>query len=126
LNEASLELLLLYAHTGKRRDAIAGLAMRPREGASDHDVLSVAAIYAALGDHDHAIAVLEKGVGARTALAFVFADPRLDPLRYDPRFHQLLRRINLPRDSTCQCAASGLRERPSRYLHLRTGNFNPS
>src|SRR5262249_31945058 len=70
--------------------------MGPVDGAWEQDVLSIASIYAALGDHDSAITVLEKGVGAHSALAFIFGDPRLDPLRSDPRFRQLLRRVNLP------------------------------
>lgn len=92
----SLPLLLLYARTGKRREAVAGLTARPRDGALDKDVLGVASIYAALGDHDHAVAVLEMAVDARSTLAYIFADPRLDPLRTDDRFQQLLRRAKIP------------------------------
>lgn len=95
-NDGSLQTLLLYACTGKQGQALAGLTGRPRDGALDHDVLGVASIYAALGNRDRAIAILEKGLETRSTLAFIFVDPRLDPLRSDPRFHRLLRRANLP------------------------------
>jgi TolB-like protein/DNA-binding winged helix-turn-helix (wHTH) protein/Tfp pilus assembly protein PilF len=91
----SLQLLELYAHTGKRRDALEGLTRGSKDGPLDHDTLGIASIYAALGDHDRAIAVLEKGVETRSTLAYTFVDPRLDPLRSDPRFQKLLRRTHL-------------------------------
>jgi serine/threonine protein kinase/TolB-like protein/Tfp pilus assembly protein PilF len=54
-------------------------------------------IYIALGDHDRAFAELEKDYENRSeALAWLKVDPRLDPLRADPRFTDLLRRIGLP------------------------------
>ncbi|HEX7996848.1 MAG TPA: protein kinase [Pyrinomonadaceae bacterium] len=54
-------------------------------------------IYIALGDHDRAFAELEKDYESRSeALAWLKVDPRLDPLRSDPRFTDLLRRVGLP------------------------------
>jgi serine/threonine protein kinase/TolB-like protein/Tfp pilus assembly protein PilF len=54
-------------------------------------------IYIALGDHDRAFAELEKDYENRSeALAWLKVDPRLDPLRSDPRFTDLLRRVGLP------------------------------
>jgi tetratricopeptide (TPR) repeat protein len=95
-DEGSSQVLLIYALTGKQREATAGLATRGRDGTLDLDVLGVASIYAALGDHDHAVAVIEKAVDARSTLAYIFADLRLDPLRTDHRFQQLLRRAKIP------------------------------
>lgn len=92
----SLQLLLIYSRTGKQHEAIAGLATRPRDGALDHDIFGTAGIYAALGDRDRAIAILEEAVETRSILAFNFADPRLDSLRTDRRFQQLLRRAKIP------------------------------
>jgi TolB-like protein/DNA-binding winged helix-turn-helix (wHTH) protein/Tfp pilus assembly protein PilF len=92
----SLQLLRLYAVTGKRRVALQGLSAMPKDGVLDHDKLGAASIYTALGDQDHAIAILEKAVETRSIFAFTFVDPRLDPLRSNPRFQQLLRRAHLP------------------------------
>ncbi len=52
---------------------------------------------ARLGDSDAAFHWLEKMYEARDgSLTFLHADPRLDPLRSDPRFDDLLRRIGFP------------------------------
>ncbi|HEX8495181.1 MAG TPA: protein kinase [Pyrinomonadaceae bacterium] len=54
-------------------------------------------IYVALGDYDRAFAELEKDYENRSeALAWLKVDPRLDPLRSDPRFTDLQRRVGLP------------------------------
>ena len=56
----------------------------------------VAAIYAALGEKDEALARLEKAYEERDAwMVYLALDPRLDGLRSDPRFTNLLRRMNL-------------------------------
>jgi len=58
--------------------------------------LGFARIYAGLGDKDEAFAWLEKGYEERsTPLYFLKVDPIWDPLRSDPRFNDLLRRIGL-------------------------------
>ncbi len=58
--------------------------------------LSFARIYAGLGDKEQAFAWLEKGYEERsTPLYFLKVDPIWDPLRSDPRFNDLLRRIGL-------------------------------
>jgi TolB-like protein/Tfp pilus assembly protein PilF len=51
-------------------------------------------IYAGLGEKDKAFEWLEKGYGDRSIFA-IKADPIYDPLRSDPRFADLLRRMNL-------------------------------
>jgi len=66
------------------------------DGSLDHETLGVADIYSTLGDHDRAITVLKHGLETRSTLAFIFVDPRLDPLRSDVRFQQLLRRARVP------------------------------
>jgi hypothetical protein len=58
---------------------------------------AVALIYTALGDKNRAFLWLEKAYRDRYwMMAFFKVDPRLDPLRSDPRFADLLRRIGLP------------------------------
>ena len=57
----------------------------------------VARIYTALGSKDEAFRWLEIGYQGREALmVFLKIDPRLDALRSDPRFRDLLRRMNFP------------------------------
>jgi len=56
----------------------------------------VAAIYAALGEKDEALARLERAYDERDAwMDYLGLDPRLDSLRSDARFINLLRRMNL-------------------------------
>ena len=57
----------------------------------------VAEAYANLGDKDEALRWLEKGYREHDAwLALLKVWPRLDPLRSDPRFQNLLQRMNFP------------------------------
>ena len=56
-----------------------------------------ARIYAALGEFQQALHWLETAYQERSApMAFLKIDPQLDNLRSEPRFHDLLRRINFP------------------------------
>ncbi len=55
-----------------------------------------AVIYAYLGEKDQAFEQLGKAYEERDFnLAFLKVEPRWDPLRDDPRFQDLLRRMNL-------------------------------
>jgi TolB-like protein/Tfp pilus assembly protein PilF len=57
----------------------------------------VARIYTALGKKDEALRLLETGYRERAALmVFLKIDPPLDALRSEPRFQDLLRRMNFP------------------------------
>ena len=57
---------------------------------------SVANIHVALGDRDQAFAWLERALEDRDRMMTSLAvHPRLDPLRSDPRFADLLARMNL-------------------------------
>ena len=58
---------------------------------------NAATFHAALGEKDKAFAELNKAYEKREgALALLKVDPRLDPLRNDPRFQDLMRRVGLP------------------------------
>ena len=61
------------------------------------DLLQFTLIYLGLGDTESALAWLEKACDAKGGfLAFLIAgDPRLDPLRSEPRFQNVLKRMNL-------------------------------
>lgn len=87
-----------YASAGRRSDAeqvLQGLLERARK--SYVSPFDIALIYSALGEKDTACAWLTKAVAERsTWLVYSKWEPRLDPLRSDPRFQDLLRRIGLP------------------------------
>lgn len=52
--------------------------------------------YAALGDFDRAFAALERAYQARSAgLIYMHLDPGYEPLRGDPRYAELVKRIGL-------------------------------
>ncbi len=57
---------------------------------------SAAADYAMLGEKDAAFAALDKAFVSRAGVVDIKVDPRLDNIRSDPRFADLLRRIGLP------------------------------
>jgi len=57
----------------------------------------IALIYAGLKDNDNAFAWLEKAYDAHDkGLTYLKIDPGLDPLRSDPRFGSLMKRVGLP------------------------------
>jgi TolB-like protein/Tfp pilus assembly protein PilF len=58
--------------------------------------VSMAMIYARLGDKDRAFMWLEKANRDQTGLFFIKVEPVYDPMRSDPRFRDLLRRAGLP------------------------------
>ena len=66
----------------------------------------VACIHAALGDTDKAFACLEKAYGDRSHLLVnLRVDPKLDSLRADPRFANLLERVFTEKGSASKSAA---------------------
>jgi hypothetical protein len=87
-----------YAMAGRRSDAEQVLQTLPeRANESYVSAFDVAVIYTGLGEKDTAFVWLEKAAAERsTFLAYSKWEPRLDPLRSDPRFKQLLTRIGLP------------------------------
>ena len=56
-----------------------------------------ALIYSGLGDRDNAFKYLNRSLEERSDwLAYLKVDPALDPLRSDPRFSELERKVGLP------------------------------
>jgi serine/threonine protein kinase/tetratricopeptide (TPR) repeat protein len=77
-------------------------AMRILEELLDHakresiDFIAVTMIYAGLGDTENALSSLEKACEARGMCAvFTKGDSRFDALRSDPRYQEILKRMNL-------------------------------
>jgi len=65
------------------------------------DSWDAALTYTRAGNNDKALIWLEKSVDARCfGITFLGVDPTFDPLRSDPRFVSLLRRIGLPESQT--------------------------
>jgi hypothetical protein len=61
------------------------------------DPTNIAIVYAALGDYDVAFEWLEKAFQNRyRVILWIKSIPEFDPMRNDPRFADLLRRMNLP------------------------------
>ena len=90
-----------YASAGQKSDAQGVLqTLLARAKQSYASPFDIALVYTALGDKDTAFAWLNRAVADRsTWLVYSKWEPRLDPLRSDPRFQDLLRRLNLPVDS---------------------------
>jgi serine/threonine-protein kinase len=86
-----------YAKQGKRTDAEQQISLLRDLGKTRYiRSYYLAGIYAALGDKDQAFAELERSFSERDCyLGRISVDPMMDPLRGDPRFKSLLKRMNL-------------------------------
>jgi Flp pilus assembly protein TadD len=85
-----------YVAAGRTHEASALLDdLRHRSNAPHSFASEVAVIYTALGDRDQAMTWLERGAAERFNPG-VLLRPGLDPLRSDPRFVDLLRRVGMP------------------------------
>jgi tetratricopeptide (TPR) repeat protein len=86
-----------YAASGNRSEAVKLLSeLKKHSNPGYSDASEIAVIYAALGDSDQAMNWLEKSYEERFNPS-VLLRPGFDPLRSDPRFEDLVRRIGLPR-----------------------------
>src|SRR5580704_2063181 len=92
------ELGYIYARQGKRHEALQMIAELQRRSTHHYtDSASAARIYIALGDKDSAFVWLQKGYDEHSPhMILIDADSAYDPLRSDPRFQNLVRRIGLP------------------------------
>jgi tetratricopeptide (TPR) repeat protein len=85
-----------YAVSGRKEEAIKIIndleSLHPANYSVDADI---ALIYVGLGDGEEAISRLNKAFDARFK-ASILRRPAFDPLRLDPRFQDLLHRMNLP------------------------------
>jgi len=90
-----------YALSGKTREARRILEeLKQPSGKSYVDPWAIALVYTGLGQRDSAMEWLEKAYRNRDHdMAFCKVWPHFDPLRSDPRFQDLLRRMNLPPDT---------------------------
>jgi hypothetical protein len=93
-----------YARAGRKDEARAIAAafeegmLSPRyQGERIRNPWGLAEIYTALGETDKAFEWLEAGYAQRQSwMPWMGRNPNFEPLRDDPRFRGLLRRMNLP------------------------------
>jgi TolB-like protein/DNA-binding winged helix-turn-helix (wHTH) protein/Flp pilus assembly protein TadD len=89
-----------YAASGQKEEAIQIVDDLESRHDQNHSVdADIALIYVGLGDREEAIARLNKAYEARFK-ASILLRPAFDPLRSDPRFQDLLRRIGLLRSKS--------------------------
>jgi len=79
---------------GEARRILAELMARSKLGYVSPEAFAV--VYAGLGDKDRAFEWLRKAVDERAATLFLYVGPVFDRLQSDPRYAELLRRMNLP------------------------------
>jgi TolB-like protein/DNA-binding winged helix-turn-helix (wHTH) protein/Tfp pilus assembly protein PilF len=86
-----------YAASGRKGEARKVLEeLRARAAREYIDPYPVAFVHVALGEHDKALASLEQAYEARsTWMPWIKVEPKFDPIRSDPRFMDLLKRLKL-------------------------------
>ena len=96
--DIQLDLGFAYAvsaHTAEARRILANLLQLHQQGIVP--AASLATLYGALGESNEAFIWLEKAYQERDPqLTYLKAGRRFEPLREDPRFAQLVRRVGLP------------------------------
>jgi TolB-like protein/DNA-binding winged helix-turn-helix (wHTH) protein/Tfp pilus assembly protein PilF len=87
-----------YGVSGKRHDAIMVLErLRTMSRTSYVSAFTFALVYVGLGEREQAFRWLQKAYAERVPeLVFLKVDPRFDSLRSDPRYQDLLKRMNFP------------------------------
>ena len=90
-----------YARAGRREEALKLVGelkrIQAERGRGNMPTFPFIWAYAGLGDKDQAFAWLESSYQERRdRMVWLNVDPLLDPLRSDPRFHDLVHRMGLP------------------------------
>lgn len=88
----------IYARQGRVRDAEAMVDQLKQEvQKSGIGRYEIALIYAGIGDKNNAFEWLERSFENRDkGITYLRIDPCLDPLRADPRFQELIKRVGFP------------------------------
>ena len=98
-SDATAALAHAYATTGRKVEALKILLAWQRQSETSYvSPYMIATVYAGLGDKDKAFEFLEKAYQERSPDLpyFLRADLRMDSLRSDPRFQDLVHRMNFP------------------------------
>ena len=88
---------MVYLAKGNYNQALAQFNKTRRLGETPWLLIQISAVYSALGNKEKSLAELEKALadGYRD-FAHLDSSPYFDSLRADPRFQDLLRRMNFP------------------------------
>jgi serine/threonine protein kinase/TolB-like protein/Tfp pilus assembly protein PilF len=91
------DLAHVYAVADKKTDALRILEKLTQQSREQYvSPYLIAMIHAALGDKDSAFEWLDKAYDQRSdSLVYLKVEPKLEPLRDDPRFTRLLQRVRL-------------------------------
>jgi adenylate cyclase len=88
---------MICAALGKRAEALQIIQeLEKMSGATLSEAHWIAKIYAALNEKELAFSWLERGLAAGAITVFYKDEPVWDPIRSDPRFTALLRRMGIP------------------------------
>lgn len=88
-------LVYAYAMAGDKAKTRSALEQFNRHPAHDHVFYRLAAVYLAMGDKDRALSLIEKDYRNHSNwLTYLKVDPVMDPLRQEPRFKQLMHKLN--------------------------------
>jgi hypothetical protein len=90
-------LAATYARIPEKRDEARAILSRVEAMKDYKSPALLAAVYAALDENDKAVELLEQAYTSRDLLLrFIKVGYEYDGLRQDPRFKDLLKRMNLP------------------------------
>ncbi|MFN2453124.1 MAG: protein kinase [Pyrinomonadaceae bacterium] len=94
--ELQAVLAYTYASAGERGEAEALLTKLLKSAADTYvNPVLIAGVYVALADNDRAIAWLERGYREKCSwMSWIAIEPQLERLRPDPRFQDLVNRVN--------------------------------
>ena len=88
---------IVYAAQGRRAEALQAVKeLEAISGASGSQAHGIAKICASLNEKEQASSWLERGLATGAIGAFYKDEPVWDPIRSDPRFADLLRRMGIP------------------------------
>lgn len=94
--KTDVALAHIYASAGRKEEARKIIENIESDDLGGNDYRGMALAYTALGEHDIAFDWLEKSYKMHEeSLCSIKVDHKLDPLRSDPRFYELLKKIGL-------------------------------
>jgi tetratricopeptide (TPR) repeat protein len=98
LSIATANLAHFYAQRGRTGEAMQLLKQLEQKAAQTYvPADAIAMIYVGLGDKDHAFLWLNKAYDEHAfKLTWLKVEPPWDPLRSDPRFQELVKKIGIP------------------------------